>query len=218
MEKLLLKVETRDEKTSPKNIRKNGHILGIVYGNKKQGVSISAAQNEFEKVLRKAGESTIVELQFADGSAKNVLIHDLQRDPVTHMPIHADFLEVDMNQTLTANVILDFVGESLAIKALGGTLMKQLDAVEVECLPKDLPHSIEVDISALKTFEDSILVSNIKAPAGVKILGDAEELVVKVSPPRDVEAELSKEVGDVSQVEGIKEEPKEEAGSAPSEQ
>ena len=209
MEKLQLKAVTRGEE-SPKKVRDSGQLPAVVYGNKQEPKNLQVAQNEFEKALRKAGESTIIELSLDDGSIKNVLIHDLQRDPVTHQPIHADFLEVNMSEKLTANVILEFVGEPLAVKALGGTLMKQIDTIEVECLPDDLPHAIEVDISALKTFEDSILVSQISLPKGVVVLTDPQELVVKVSPPRDVEAEMAKEVGDISQVEGIKEDPKPE--------
>lgn len=206
MEKLQLKVENRDAKLNPSAIRRQGKMPAVVYGNKQTPKSLSVLQNEFEKVLRKAGESTLVELMFDDGSVKNVLIHDLERDPVKHSPIHADFLEVNMTEKLKANVTLEFTGEALAVKALGGTLMKQLDAVEVECLPKDLPHSLVVDISALENFEDSILVGSIKSPSGVVILTDANELVAKVQPPRDVEAELAQEVGDVNEVEGIKEE------------
>lgn len=205
MEKLQLKVENRQEGINLNSLRSSGRMPAVVYGNSIKPMNLSVAQNEFEKVLRVAGESTLVELQMSDGSVKNVLVHDLQRDPVTHTIIHADFLEVDMSQTLTANVPLEFTGEAMAVKALGGTLVKVLNEVEVECLPSDLPHNIEVDISSLQTFEDLIAVKDIQAPAKVKITTEPEEVVAKVQPPRDVEAELESQLGDVTAVEGVAE-------------
>jgi large subunit ribosomal protein L25 len=121
-----------------------------------------------------------------------------------------------MTEKLTATVALEFVGESVAVKNLGGVLVKQLDEVEVESLPGDLPASIEVDISKLATLEDSIHVKDLSVSDKVKIVTDGEELVVKVQPPRDVEAELAEPiVEDVTKVEGVvKEEPaKDEAAS-----
>jgi large subunit ribosomal protein L25 len=102
---------------------------------------------------------------------------------------------------------LEFVGESKAVKELGGVLVRILNSVEVQCLPSDLPHNIEVDISPLKTFSDSIHVKNLKVPAKVEILTQADETIVKVQPPRDVDKELAAEkpVEDVSAVEGAAE-------------
>lgn len=205
MEKLQLQVSNRNVNNSVKSVRKSGSIPGVVYGNKLPSCSVSFPLNEFEKIYRKAGESTILELQFEDGGKKNVLIHDLQRNPVTYSPIHVDFLEVSLTEKLTANVALEFIGESMAIKAHGGTLVKLLSEIEVECLPSDLPHLIQVDISPLNTFEDLLKVENLTLPKGVKAVNDPSEVVAKVQAPRDLASELAKEVGDVSQVEGIKE-------------
>lgn len=207
MEKLQLKATVRDIKAqNPSQIRAAGNIPAVLYGHNIPNLHLILNQNEFEKILRKAGENTIVEIITDDGKPHNVLINDVQKHYLTSKPDHADFYEVSMTEKLTAPVPLEFVGESNAVKAMGGTLVKQITEVEVECLPSDLPRNIEVDISLLKTFEDSILVKDLKLPANVEIVTDAEELVSKVSAPRDVEAELAEPVvEDISKVEGAAE-------------
>ncbi len=207
MEKIQLNAKSRDLKaTTPKKLRKTGFIPAVLYGHKVPTQPMTVNLNEFEKVLRKAGESTIVDLVTEDGKVHPVLIHDVQVHYLQSTPEHVDFYEVSMTEKLKANVVLEFTGESNAVKALGGVLVRVLNEVEVECLPADLPHNIEVDITPLKTLDDNILVKDLKVSSKVTILTPHEELVVKVQPPRDVEAELSAPVvEDVSAVEGAAE-------------
>ncbi len=205
MEKLQIEAVVRDPKAEiRKNLEKQGLIPAELYGHGIANLHLSINQNAFSKLLRKAGESTIIEVKAPDG-VHNVLIHDVQKHYLNSSPQHVDFYEVKMTEKLTATVALEFMGEADAVKVLGGTLVKVLSEVEVECLPADLPHNIEVDISVLKTFADTIEVKNLKVSDKVTIQTDAEELVVKVQPPRDVEAELAEPVGDidVSKVEGV---------------
>lgn len=216
MEQLVLNVTTRESTDSVNSLRKSGSVPAVVYGNKKTATSLALPLNEFEKIYRKAGESTLVTLNFPDGVTKNVLIHDISRHPVSYQIDHIDFLEINLEKTLVAPVSLEFTGEAPAVKALGGTLVKLLDEIEVECLPKDLPHNIEVDISVLENFETFLKVGDIRLPDKVKLKTDPTELVAKVQAPRNVEAEMNKEVGDVSAVEGIKEAPPEESTTEPS--
>jgi large subunit ribosomal protein L25 len=177
-----------------------------LYGHKIETQSLTVNQSEFEKVLKKAGESTIIELENEDGKNYPVLIHDVQYHVLTSLPIHADFFAVNMLEKLKATVVLEFIGEAKAVKSGGGVLVKSMNEVEVECLPNDLPHNIEVDISKLETFADSIHVKDLKVPAKVQILSNPEEIVAKVQAPRDVEAELSTPVvEDISKVEGAAE-------------
>jgi large subunit ribosomal protein L25 len=129
-----------------------------------------------------------------------------------------DFYQVSLTDKLKAKVALEFTGESKAVKQLGGVLVKVLNEVEVECLPVDLPHNIIVSLESLATLQDSIHVKNLAAPAKVKIITPADELIVKVQPPRDVEAELAAPVvEDVSKVEGAAEVKPEAAGEAKAE-
>ncbi len=213
MEKFQLKATTRKDAARGNNkLRESGVIPAVLYGNKLANVNLAINQIEFEKLFRKAGESTIVELAMEDGKVHNVLVQDVQKHYLTSSPIHVDFYEVSMTEKLTATVAIEFINEAPAVKALGGTLVKVLNEVEVQCLPADLPHNIEVDISVLKTFEDTLSIKDLKISDKVEILGDADDLVVKVQPPRDIEAELAEPVvEDISKVEGAAEDKPEEA-------
>jgi len=207
MDKLQLKAAVRDiKKDKPEKMRKAGMLPAVLYGNKVANLALSINARDFDKVLKKAGESTIVELTTDDGKIHPVLIHEFQRHYLTSVPTHVDFYQVSMTDKLKAKVALEFTGESKAVKQLGGVLVKVLTEVEVECLPADLPHNILVSLDGLQTLQDTIHVKNLAVPAKVKIITPAEELVIKVQPPRDVEAELSTPVvEDVSKVEGAAE-------------
>ncbi len=212
MEKLSLEASLRPAYTAAK-LRAEGFIPAIVYGQHKATEHLAVAYPLFEKTFRKAGESTLINLM-VDGKAKNVIVQDVQRHYLTGKYIHADFYEVSMTEKMTATVALEFTGVSEAVKALSGTLVTNLHEIQVECLPADLPHNIVVDISSLKTFEDSIKVEDLKVDSKVQILTPAEETIAKVTPPRDVEAELAAPiVEDVSKVEGAAEDKPEAEGA-----
>jgi large subunit ribosomal protein L25 len=205
MEKIEIQAKTRPN-ISPKHIRKDGFIPAIVYGHNIPTVNLAVQYGPFEKTFKKNGESTILSLVIDGKTARNVIIHDVQRNYLTSRYDHIDFLEVSMTETMTATVPLEFIGVSKAVKENGGTMVHVLSEVEVECLPANLPSHIEVDVSGLNTFDDSIRVSDINVPSGVKIMTDAEETIAKVDAPRDVEAELATPVvEDVSKVEGAAE-------------
>lgn len=193
MEKIELKAKNRDLKAKTKTLRKQGLIPAVLYGHNTENVPLIVNFIEFEKAFKKAGESTLVDLVTEDGKARQVLIHDVQNDVLKAHPIHVDFFAVNMTEKLTATVQLEFVGEADAVKLLGGTLVKVLNEVEVECLPADLPHNIEVNISSLKTFDDTIYAKDLRVASKgeVLILTEPDEVVAMVQRPRDVEAELA---------------------------
>ncbi len=201
MEKIQLKTQARDmSHRNAKHLYREGLIPGNLYGHNVSNVHVGINQIEFEKVLRKAGESTIIELQLPDGASRNVMIKDVEKHYLTSRPIHVDFYEVSMTEKLTATVQLEFFGESHAIKAMGGTLVKALSEVEVECLPGDLPHQIDVDISVLNNFDDQITVADLKVSDKVEIKAEPDEMVAKVQEPRDMEAELAPDVDEAAAV------------------
>lgn len=211
MERISLKASKR-EKGPVNKLRKSGMVPAVLYGHNVENQSLSVNQNEFEKVLRKAGESTIIDLLIDEGKPHPVLIHDVQRHFMYSTVDHIDFYQVSMTEKLKANIVLEFTGESEAVKAMGGTLFKNLSEVEVECLPADLPHNFVVDISPLKTFDDSITVADLQVSDKVEILTPKDEVIAKVQPPRDVEAELAEPVvEDISAVEGAAEDKPEAA-------
>jgi large subunit ribosomal protein L25 len=169
-----------------KSLREKGIIPGVVYGHGHKSISLEINYEEFRNVFEKAGESTLIKLMVGE-HIKNVLIHDIARDPMSDKFIHVDFYQVRMDKTLTAEVQLVFVGEAPAVKNLDGILVKNITEVEVEALPKDLPHEIKVDISFLDSFDKRIRIKDLQLPVGVKVLAEPGEVVVSVEPPRTEE-------------------------------
>lgn len=173
----------------------------VVYGGGKSAESITVKESEFLKLWKSAGESTVVELDIGK-EKKNVLIHDVDIDPLKDNPIHVDFYAVDMTKKIHVDVALEFIGESDAVKA-GGILVKVLHALKVEALPNDLPHSISIDISELKITGDSITVKAVKMPKGVKVLDNPEETIVMVEAPRVAEEVKVEEAAEAPSLESI---------------
>ncbi|MEK7209659.1 MAG: 50S ribosomal protein L25 [Patescibacteria group bacterium] len=194
------------EKGGLNQLRNSGLVPGVVYGRGVKNVNVAVESVVLGKALKEAGESTLLELSLEGNGSKHVLIHDLQKDPIKDFPIHVDFLEVRLDQKIKADVVLEFTGESPAVKELGGVLVKNVHELEVEALPQDLPHNIEVDISAIKAFEDHITVGDIKVGPRVKIMSPMETIVASVIPPRseaELEALKTEVTEDVSKVEGV---------------
>lgn len=166
--------------------RASGVLPAVVYGETVPTQPISVPYKEFEKVYKAAGESTLVRLDVA-GEPRNVLIHDIAFDPITGKTLHADFLAVRMDKALRARVPLEFIGEAPAVKNEGGILVKVAHELEVEAMPADLPHSLPVNIGSLTAFGSRILLQDISAPRGVRILGPLDEAIAVVNAPRSDE-------------------------------
>ncbi|HMN19701.1 MAG TPA: 50S ribosomal protein L25 [Candidatus Moranbacteria bacterium] len=205
-QKIALKATKRDNaKSKAKKLRSEGFIPAVLYGRGIANTDLSVEKLAFERVYAQAGESAIVQLEI-DGAKQNVLVYEVQTEPISGAFAHIDFYQVRMDEEVEANIPLEFIGESEAVKALGGTLVKNMDEVLVSCLPGDLPQNIEVDLSLLKTFEDHITVGDLKVPARVKFVLEPETIVAGVSAPRSEEelAALDEKVeADVTKVEGV---------------
>lgn len=180
-------------------LRDKGLIPCVIYGHGENNRLISVKRVPFEKLFGSAGESSLIDLDIDSTDKVKVLIHEIQRQPITGQIIHVDFYQVKMSEKLTADIPLRFVGESRAVKELGGVLVKTLDHVKVECLPQDLAHEVTVDLSALNTFDDTIHVGDLSLPFGIKVLTRGEEAIVKVQPPR-TEEELKAELAETAEV------------------
>lgn len=180
-----------------KSLRREGVLPAVVYGGKESSVPIELDLKEFSKVFKTAGETTLIKLLVGE-KAKNVLIHDISRDPITEEINHVDFYEVKMDEKITTKVPLIFIGDAPAVIDLGGVLVKAMQELQVKALPSNLPHQIEIDISKLKTFDDNILVKDIKLPKNVEILENIETSVATVIPPRS-EAELEALKGEIEE-------------------
>lgn len=186
MMQLIALVRTENEKV--KQIRKAGGLPAVVYGNKIKNVNLTIDAKVFSKLYKSAGETTLLDLDIKGESGKrSVLIHDVSVDPLNGFFTHVDFYEVKKDQKIKTHIVLSFTGESEAVKSSGGVLVKQIYKIEIEAFPKDLPHEVVVDISLLKTFQDVIMLSDLKLSPSVKIFGDPKEIIAKVMPPRTEE-------------------------------
>ncbi|HSH31417.1 MAG TPA: 50S ribosomal protein L25 [Candidatus Saccharimonadales bacterium] len=208
MEKIVLAAESRSQ-VGKKNrqLRDSGFVPAVMYGRAKPASSLRLVSKELEKVYASAGGNKIIGLKIDGGRSTNVLFQDVQHDSRTGAIIHADLYAVKMDEKIKTEVPLHFVGESTAVYQQEGTLLKNLEAVEVEALPGDLPESFEVDIAVLDDFDKVIHVSDLKIPEGVTLLTDPEELITKVEAPRSEEELAELEEAPVEELpEGVAEE------------
>ena len=185
--------------------RKNGLIPAVLYGQKTENLNIAIDSREFGKVFEQAGENTLIDLQ-VEGKKESspVLIYDLQKDPLSGDFLHIDFYQPDLEKEVTALVPIKIVGQSYAVKSKGGTLIKNANELEVRALPLNLPHELIVNVDSMKEFGDEIFIKDIELSEGVKILKDANDVLITVSAPTDVDHELEKEIEEkVEEVETI---------------
>lgn len=185
---LTLKAEKRDINTKSADIRKAGSVPAVFYGKKEASTPISIKRVDFLKVWKEAGESSVVTLETPEGE-KESLIHDVDLDPVTGVPRHADFYVFEKGHKVEVALPVEFEGSSPAVKDLGGTLIKVLHELKVEAMPKDLPHHIIIDVSSLAQFGDQILAKDIKLPHGVELKINLEDVVITVAAPREEKEE-----------------------------
>lgn len=197
MDKLVLKADKR-QVIGKKNkiLRDKGQMPAVIYGHDFKAESIVLDEKEFEKIFTNAGHNNLVDLKIGDKTPISVLIHQVQLDSINSKPLHADFYKIKMDEEIKTTVPLHFIGESTAVFQDGGSLMTNLEEVEIEALPANLPSTIEVDISVLDSFDKAIHVADLKIPNNVQLLTDHEELVARVEPPRSDEeiAALDEEI------------------------
>lgn len=192
MDTVLLPAEKRDAGVKCKVQRAERKLPGVVYGHGFDSMALLFDYENVRKAYIKAGETTIVDLD-VDGKKIPVLFKDIQFHPVTDKIQHVDFYKVNLKEKITAHVPVVFVGTSIAVKDLGGTLTHQVTEIDVKCLPTEIPHEFEVDISSLVDFHGAIHVGDLVVPDGVEILSDPEATIATVSAPR-VEAEPEEEL------------------------
>jgi large subunit ribosomal protein L25 len=199
-------------KIRTKKSRESGRISAVIYGHKVKNVLLELDEKEFEKVFKSAGESSLIELKI-EGEKENrmVLVHDNQKNSVTDKFIHIDFFQPSLKEEVQVKIPLVFEGVSLAVKDLGGTLVKNISELEIKALPQNLVHEIKVSIDKLNTFEDHILIKDLNLPKDVKAVAKPDEIVVSVAAPAKVEEELAKEIEEkVEEIEKVEKEKKPE--------
>src|SRR3989338_214679 len=185
---LTLKAEIRNKTDKLEQIRKAGKVPAVFYGKKEASTAISVPKIDFLKIWKEAGESSVVTLETPKG-IKESLIQDVDLDPITGIPRHADFYVFEKGHKVEVELPLEFIGISPAVKDLGGMLVKVLHKLKVEAMPKDLPHNIIVDINSLVDFGNQILAKDIAMPRGAELKENPEEVIVLVSAPREEKEE-----------------------------
>lgn len=198
------------------SLRDSGVLPGELYGSGEENVTLQFSKPEFEKFFLKHRDTGILQLM-VDGKAENVVIQEIQRDPLTSAVLHVDFLRIRMDKPIVMNVPLVFNGVSPAVKELGGVLVKNVLTLEVECLPADLPHELVVDISKLTKFDDTFTVQQLDLPGGVRVTSALDAVLAVTIAPRSEEelAALEEKVTeDVATVEGVVKKEKVKEGEA----
>lgn len=170
-------------------LRASGGLPAVVYGHKKAPEVLTLDGHEFRKVFQRAGRSHLVDLTVDGGRPQKVLIREIQIHPRAQGPVHVDLYRIDAKEKLTVEVPVHLTGESPAVKLALGDLLVSLHNVKVECLPGDIPESIEAGIEGLAEVDATIRVQDLAVPAGVTILNDPEDVVAKIHAHRVEEVE-----------------------------
>jgi large subunit ribosomal protein L25 len=194
-----------------KQIRRQGYVPGVIYG-QSDPVNIQMEEIQLNRALRSAGMTQLATVD-VEGKQYTVLAREVQQHVTRRNVLHVDFLEVSMTETITSEAELVMVGESPALEIAEGMIAQSMFSVEIECLPDALISQIEVDISAIETPSDSILVSDLPVPEGVTLLADESDTVARFQSIRveleEEEEELEMEEVDAADVEVIGEEEEE---------
>lgn len=184
-------------------VRTKGFIPAVLYGKRLENVSLQVSGNEFLKLYKEAGESTLVDVLIdSEKDSRKVIIQDVQRDPVSGEFLHIDFYQVNLKEKLHAHITLRFSGEAPAVKNLGAVLITNKHSLEVRCLPSDLVAEILIDVSKLEKFDDAILVKHLPIPLGIEVLDNPEEAVIIAAESKtEKEAEKMTEAPQAEKVE-----------------
>ena len=215
MEKIKINVEPRKIiGKKVKSLRKEGLLPANIFGKDLKSKAIQVQEKEFHKTFKLAGETGVVEVRVKDETYP-ALIHNVQRNPVTDKVTHVDFHKVNLKEKITAHVPIKLVGESPAEKSGVGLILQTINEIEVESLPVDIPHEIELDISDLSEIGQTIHVKNLKVDKEkVEIKNDPEEVVVSVQTAEMKEEPEQVEAPAPEEVEAIAEKGEEESAEA----
>jgi large subunit ribosomal protein L25 len=208
---------TLGRRNGAKKLRSEGRIPAVIYGGKTKPQSVEIDSREIgELIIHSVSENLLVDLAIKDDSnpKRLALVQEVQHHPLSGHVLHVDFHEVSPTEKVTIMVPVETTGEAAGVKNSGGVLEHVLFKLKVRALPKDLPEQVVIDVTALE-LNKTIHIGDVKAPAGVEILGDKNIPVVSVAVPRAEEepapAEGAAAAGDV---EMIKEKKEGEEGAA----
>lgn len=182
--KLLAEIREKNEKLG------RDDLAGVIYGHGIETTSLKLNYNVFSKLFAEAGESNLITLSLS-GKEFPVLVKAVQKDVLKNTYLHIDFYKVNMKEKVKAEIPLEFIGESKAVREMSGLFLANLTEIAVECLPGDLVDHIDVDISVLQEFGDMIRVEDLKLPEGMDFVHEGNEVICVVEEPKRAEETAS---------------------------
>jgi len=201
MEKIVINATKRTVKGKQVGtLRRSGKLPGVIYGHKVDPIAITMDAKESTHILNNATSSSIIQINL-EGVEYSTLVREKQKDYLRNTFIHVDFQAVSQTEKIRADVGIEFINLSPAVKDFMAVIVEGMTQIEVEALPKDLPERFTVDLSGLKQIGDAIYVKDLQVPANVHVLDSAEEMVVMASAP------ALEEVEPVAAVEAVEAEP-----------
>jgi len=207
MANIVLQADKREAtgKNSVKKIRNNELIPGVIYAKNQENVNVQFTARDFEKVLRQAGTSTIISLDI-NGETQEVLIKDFQNHPYKNQFLHVDFQAIDQNETIRVTVPVVLVNRDDMV-AVEGVLVQNLDDVEVECLPKYIPQTADIDVKEMQIGDNKTIADlDIFANENITILADEDEVVCSLQEvSEEVIEDEEAEVADAADVPTVDE-------------
>ena len=198
-------------------LRRSGKLPGVIYGPGVEPLAIELEAREAGRILTRLGGARLIDLSLDDTVAK-VLVRDVQRDFIRGDLLHVDFYRVAMDRPIRLTIGVTLVGEAPAAKE--GVLMHGITEIDIECLPGDIPNTVEADLSVLTEIGDSLHVRDLYLPKTIKVLSDGDELLARVTyqaKEEEVPVEVAPVTAEVELVERKRKEDEEE-GEAESEE
>lgn len=176
-----------------RRLRHSGQVPAVLYGHGTKASLLALDAHEFQRVYHHVGRSHLLDLSVEGGRARKVLVKAVQNDPRRNVPVHVDLYLVRMTERLHTEVPVLVVGESPAVKLGIAEILQVIHHLQVECLPGDIPDSITVDAGLLHSIGDGVRVADLVLPEGVTVLGETDELVIKLTATRDSAVEEAAE-------------------------
>lgn len=219
MEKVILEAQKRAETGKKvKSLRNEGKLPAVIYGQELGSIPLTLDKKETVHTLSKGSGSTLLTIKL-EGQEHAALVREIQRDYLKNEVLHIDFLAVSLKEKLRTQVSITLVGDAPVLEEFEALIVAGLTHIEVECLPQDLPETIEVDLTGLTEIGSAIYVKDIAIPDKVEIVTSPEELIavasaVKEEAVEEVEEELLAEVEEGAEPEVIEKGKTEEEGEA----
>ena len=217
MKRLELEVLKREVKGKKvRFLRRGGLVPCNIYGHGIESQPVQVEARKLGQIIARAGGTDLIALKIGGTDTPGmVLIRDVQRNPMTGEPIHVDFYQVNMSEKLKADVPLVFTGTAPALKLKNVSLMHAMTSLQIEALPDDLPHNIEVDISSLELPEQSIHVKDLTVSSKITILADPDQMLIKVAEVRKAVEEAPAAAAAEGEEEVVEEKEEETAEEKP---